>query len=123
MDTVRSYLQRCPARTVLEALASKWTLLVLSSLYKHGGTMRFNEIRRHLEGVTQKMLTQTLRILERDGLLERTVYPEVSLRIEYSLTETGRTLLEPLDAIKTSAVDNFANAHEAQQAYDRRLDA
>ena len=120
MDTVRSYLQRCPARTVLEALASKWTLLVLSSLYKHGGTMRFNEIRRHLEGVTQKMLTQTLRALERDGLVSRTVYPTVPPKVEYTATEMARELHDSLAALVGWAERHRTDIAAARAAYDRR---
>ncbi|TVT49460.1 helix-turn-helix transcriptional regulator [Amycolatopsis rhizosphaerae] len=89
MDTVQAYLTRCPARTVLDALANKWTLLVLSSLTKAEGPVRFNELRRALEGITQKVLTQTLRSLERDGLVRRTVYPTVPPRVEYTVTELG----------------------------------
>jgi len=120
MDTVRSYLQRCPARTVLEALASKWTLLVLSSLYKHGGTMRFNEIRRHLEGVTQKMLTQTLRALERDGLVSRTVYPTVPPRVDYTVTDLGTQVAEVFNTLGQWAEEHVHEILAARKAFDER---
>jgi DNA-binding HxlR family transcriptional regulator len=77
----------CPSRTVLEVLANKWALYVLAALRDR--PRRFNELRRILEGVTQKMLTQTLRALERDGLIRREVYPTSPLRVEYSLTALG----------------------------------
>jgi DNA-binding HxlR family transcriptional regulator len=74
---------------VLETLANKWTLLVVVTLRRHGAPIRFSELRRALDGITQKMLTQTLRTLERDGLVSRTVYPTVPPRVEYALTELG----------------------------------
>ena len=79
----------CPSRTVLEVLANKWVLYVLGSLQQHGGPMRFNQLGRALPGITQKMLTQTLRTLERDGLVARRVYPTVPPRVEYDLTPLG----------------------------------
>jgi DNA-binding HxlR family transcriptional regulator len=79
----------CPSRTVLEVLANKWVLYVLGSLQQHGGPMRFNQLGRTLPGVTQKMLTQTLRTLERDGLVTRRVFPTVPPRVEYDLTALG----------------------------------
>ncbi|MCX4745312.1 helix-turn-helix transcriptional regulator [Kitasatospora sp. NBC_01287] len=83
------YRRDCPSRTVVELLANKWTLYVLAALREHEGPMRFNALLRLLDGITQKMLTQTLRALERDGLIERTVYPTVPLRVEYALTALG----------------------------------
>ncbi|GAB2607811.1 hypothetical protein GCM10027168_45970 [Streptomyces capparidis] len=79
----------CPSRTVLEVLANKWVLYVLGALRQHGGPMRFNQLGRALPGITQKMLTQTLRTLERDGLVDRRVYPTVPPRVEYELTPLG----------------------------------
>jgi DNA-binding HxlR family transcriptional regulator len=88
-DWTINYRRNCPSRTVVEVLANKWTLYVLGALQRHKGPMRFNELRRLLDGITQKMLTQTLRALERDGLIRRTVYPTVPLRVEYALTDLG----------------------------------
>ncbi len=87
----------CPSRQVLERIGEKWTTLVIRVL--SGGTLRYSDLQRRVGGVSQKMLTQTLRSLERDGLIERRVYPVVPPRVEYSLTPLGRTLVEPLDAI------------------------
>jgi DNA-binding HxlR family transcriptional regulator len=79
----------CPSRTVLDVLANKWVIYVLAALRKAGRPMRFNELGRTMGGITQKMLTQTLRTLERDGLVLRTVYPTMPPRVEYALTPLG----------------------------------
>ncbi|MBM7478624.1 winged helix-turn-helix transcriptional regulator [Oerskovia jenensis] len=88
----------CPSRLVVERLGDKWTLLVLMAL--RPGVLRFGELRDTIGAVTPKVLTQTLRSLERDGIVTRTVYAEVPPRVEYSLTDLGRSLLEPVDAIR-----------------------
>lgn len=87
----------CPAQQVLERIANKWTAIVICALAK--GTKRYSELQREIGGVSQKMLTQTLRNLERDGLVERKVYPVVPPKVEYSLTALGVTLVKPLQAI------------------------
>ena len=88
-------LPACPVSTTVALIGSKWKLLVLRNLRMR--TWRFNELQRSLEGVSQKVLTSALRDLERDGLVERTVYAEVPPRVEYSLTDLGRSL-EPIMA-------------------------
>ena len=88
---------RCGSRKVLDRIADKWTALVIHVL--SNGTKRSGELRRAITGISQKMLTQTLRSLEDDGLVARKVYPVVPPMVEYSLTPLGRTLTEPLDAI------------------------
>jgi len=88
---------QCPSRLVLERIADKWTALIIQILSK--GTMRYSALQQHIGGISQKMLTQTLRSLERDGLVQRKVYPVVPPRVEYSLTRLGRTLIEPLRAL------------------------
>jgi len=88
---------RCPSRVVLERIADKWTALVIQILAR--GTMRYAALQREIGGISQKMLTQTLRSLERDGLVRRTVHPVVPPKVEYSLTRLGRTLIEPLQAL------------------------
>jgi DNA-binding HxlR family transcriptional regulator len=88
---------QCPSRLVLDRIADKWTALVIQILA--GGTMRYAELQRAIGGISQKMLTQTLRSLERDGLVQRTVHPVVPPKVEYSLTRLGRTLIEPLHAL------------------------
>jgi len=87
----------CLSRLVLDRIADKWTALIIHVL--SSGTKRHNELRRQIAGVSQKMLTQTLRSLENDGLVERKVYPVVPPKVEYRLTPLGRTLIEPLEAI------------------------
>ncbi|GHE96156.1 transcriptional regulator [Amycolatopsis deserti] len=120
MDTVKSYLTACPARTVLDALANKWSLLVLSSLRRHDGPMRFNELRRLLEGITQKSLTQTLRTLERDGLVDRAVYPTVPPRVEYSLTDLGTQVGEMFNVLGEWAEEHVGEILAAREAFDNR---
>jgi DNA-binding HxlR family transcriptional regulator len=93
-----AYLANCPCRPVLDLLADKWSALALGSLA--GGPLRFGEIRRRLEGISPKVLTAVLRRLEQNGLVERTVYPEVPLRVEYALTELGADANEPLAALR-----------------------
>ena len=89
----------CPGRAVFELLANKWTGLAITAL--EGGPRRFGELRHKLEGVSPKVLTQTLRRLEDNGLVTRTVYPEVPPRVEYELTHLGRGALEPLAHLRT----------------------
>jgi DNA-binding HxlR family transcriptional regulator len=88
---------QCPSRLVLERIADKWTALIIQLLAD--GTMRYSTLQQRIGGISQKMLTQTLRSLERDGLVQRKVYPVVPPRVEYSLTRLGRTLIEPLRAL------------------------
>ena len=88
---------QCPSRLVLERIADKWTALIIQILAK--GTMRYAALQREIGGISQKMLTQTLRSLERDGLVQRKVHPVVPPKVEYSLTRLGRTLIEPLHGL------------------------
>ena len=97
----------CPSRDVIARLAEKWTMLVIVAL--EDGPHRFGAVRRRVEGVSQKMLTKTLRKLEHDGLVTRTVYQEMPLRVEYDLTALGRDLLPLIGAIK-----DWVEAHMAQ---------
>lgn len=105
----------CPTQQVLDTIANKWTVIVVYALSK-GGTKRYSELQREIGGVSQKMLTQTLRNLERDGLVERKVYPVVPPKVEYCLTPLGETLTEPLKAICKWAEIYFP---EMQAARDR----
>src|SRR5205823_1720863 len=88
---------QCPSRLVLDRIADKWTALVIQVLAH--GTMRYAALQREIGGISQKMLTQTLRSLERDGLIQRTVHPVVPPKVEYALTRLGRTLIEPLQGL------------------------
>src|SRR5450755_725439 len=88
---------QCLSRVVLSRIADKWTALIIHVLAT--GTQRYAELQREIGGISQKMLTQTLRSLERDGLVLRKVHPVVPPKVEYALTPLGRTLIEPLNAI------------------------
>ena len=92
------YAAMCPTRQALDRIADKWTVLIVGSLAER--PHRFGELRRAIDGISQKMLTQTLRSLELDGLVTRRVKPTVPVTVEYSLTATGRTLTQPLEAIR-----------------------
>src|SRR5262245_52349766 len=100
METIRWDVlkARCPTRQVLARIADKWTMLVITAL-EGEEALRFSELRRRIEGISQKMLTQTLRALERDGLVDRTVYPTVPVTVEYQLTPLGQSLTDAVDAI------------------------
>jgi DNA-binding HxlR family transcriptional regulator len=113
--------QHCPTRLVLSRIADKWTVMICLRLAQR--TMRFGELRREVAGISQKMLTQSLRALERDGLVARKVYAEVPARVEYSLTPLGRTLVRLMADIKDWAEANIQAVLGAQQAYDRAQQA
>jgi len=107
----------CPAvREVLNRVGDKWSVLVVSMLGE--GPKRFGELRRATEGISQRMLTLTLRGLERDGLVTRTVEATIPPKVEYELTELGRTLLVPVNALAQWAIEHRMRIHEAQQLYD-----
>jgi len=107
----------CPAvREVLNRVGDKWSVQIVGLL---GPTpKRFNELRRSIEGISQRMLTLTLRNLERDGLVTRTVEPTIPPKVEYALTDLGHTLLVPVTALAQWALDNRMRIHAAQQKYD-----
>jgi DNA-binding HxlR family transcriptional regulator len=110
------YDAHCPSRQVLDRIGDRWTVLVVGSLA--GGPQRFSELARAIEGISQKMLTQTLRGLERDGLVTRTVHAEVPPRVEYELTHVGRTLIGPLDALDAWARQHLPLIEQARARYD-----
>jgi len=118
LDDLDPYAAGCPSRRLLDRIGDRWTVLVVGTL--GDGPRRFSEIRRAVDGVSQKMLTQTLRGLERDGLVTRTVYAEVPPRVEYDLTPAGRTLQEPLRALERWAVEHFGGVADAQRGYDEQ---
>jgi DNA-binding HxlR family transcriptional regulator len=112
-------LESCPAvREVLNRIGDKWSVLVVALL--GDGPRRFSELRRSIEGISQRMLTLTLRGLERDGLLTRTLYPSVPPRVDYALTKLGRTLLEPITTLTTWAEENRVAIQQARQRYDAK---
>jgi DNA-binding HxlR family transcriptional regulator len=103
----------CGSRKVLDRIADKWTALIIHVL--SSGTKRPHELRKAISGVSQKMLTQTLRSLEDDGLVSRKVYPVVPPMVEYSLTPLGRSLIEPLEAICLWAEKHLKELEEARK--------
>ncbi len=96
----------CAPRKILELFSVKWTTMVLHSLHQNGGTCRTGELGRTLPGCSKKMLTQTLREMERDGLIKRKVYPVVPPMVEYSLSPLGRRFVEPLEMLYDWAREN-----------------
>ena len=108
--------RNCPSRQVLDRIGDRWSVLILVAL-SHG-PMRYTELSRRIDGVSQKMLTQTLRGLERDGLVTRTVHAAVPPKVEYELTESGRTLTGPLAALDAWARTHIEDVVRSRLAYD-----
>jgi DNA-binding HxlR family transcriptional regulator len=108
----------CRVREVLDRVGDKWSLYVIGVL--GGGTRRFSDLRRMIDGISQRMLTVTLRGLERDGLVTRTVHPTVPPRVEYALTPMGRTLLATVRTLLRWAQDHLPEIDAARAAYDHR---
>lgn len=114
----RIFRANCASRPILDQIADKWSMLILAVLCTE--PQRFNAIKRRLEGVTQKALTQALRRLERNGLVARRVIPVSPVGVEYSLTPLGCTLQQPFAALYAWTVDHLAELEQAQQAFDQR---
>lgn len=110
----------CPSRLLLDRIGDKWSVLVITILGE--GPHRFSQLRTRIDGISQKMLTQTLRALERDGMVSRTVYPEIPPRVEYELTSSGRSLTIPLQALTEWAVAHMPDVVRAQRRYDERIE-
>ncbi len=110
------YEERCPTRMLLDRIADKWAVLILARL--RGGPVRFNQLRREISGISQKVLSQTLKKLERDGLITRTVFATVPVTVEYALTPLGETLNETVAALARWAEHNMDAVLAAQAAYD-----
>ena len=105
-------------REVLDRIGGKWSLLIINTLRDR--TLRYSELLEHIPGISQRMLTLTVRQLERDGIVTRTVFPEVPPRVEYELTELGETLFVPARAITDWAVAHHDEIERARTAYDAR---
>ena len=122
MQTARhkrnAYASACPTRLVLDRVADKWAVLILGLL--GDGPVRFNQIRRQIEGISQKVLSQTLKSLERDGLVSRTVYPTVPPRVEYGLTPLGAEAGRLTSAIADWAVARVPDVLTARESFDAR---
>ena len=106
--------------TLLSRIGDKWTVLVVQTLGE--GPKRFNELRREIPSVSQRMLTLTLRNLERDGLVNRTVTPSIPPRVDYELTELGQSLQKPICGLATWATENVEAIHQAQARFDANAD-
>lgn len=103
----------CPIMSTIAMISDKWKVLIICKLCK--GTLRFNELKRELQGVTQRVLTHQLRELEADGLVKRTIYAEVPPRVEYSLTEVGKTLVPVLDKLEQWAEEHASELLDAKR--------
>lgn len=113
------FAAQCPTRLLLDRIADKWTVLLLATL--SDGPARFNALKRRIDGVSQKMLAHTLRQMERDGLVTRTVEATVPVTVTYEITEMGLTLVEALKSIIDWAELNMPAVERAQQRYDSNL--
>ena len=113
-----SELSPCRAREVLQRVGDKWSMYVIDLLGQ--GTMRFSELHRSIDGITARMLTVTLRGLERDGIVTRTIHPVIPPRVEYDLTPMGQTLLDAIGQLVTWADSHLPEISEAQAAYDAK---
>ena len=117
-----AFLAECPSRQLLDRISDKWVALVLAALGSDG-PMRYSELARRLAGVSQKMLTQTLRSLERDGLLTRTVTPTVPVTVTYELTDLGGSLQQLMHGLKAWAESHMGEVLANRSQYDARTDA
>ncbi|TDD79971.1 winged helix-turn-helix transcriptional regulator [Actinomadura rubrisoli] len=111
----------CEVRQILDRIADKWSLLIIALLDRR--RLRFTELRREIDGISQRMLSRTLRHLERDGLVSRTVHPAVPPRVDYELTSMGATLHETIRALVTWTEEHQSQIAAARTAYDIRLAA
>ncbi|MEK7402852.1 MAG: helix-turn-helix domain-containing protein [Gemmatimonadota bacterium] len=121
LGTTPARADACGVRDVLDRIGDKWSVLVVGLL--SNGSLRFSELRRSIEGISQRMLTLTLRGLERDGLVTRTVTPSIPPRVDYALTNLGRTLLRPIMALGKWAQGNRAAVESARARYDANVAA
>ncbi len=108
----------CPVRDVIDRLANRWTILILHEL--EGGTLRFSQLNARIEDVSRRMLAQTLRNLEQDGLVTRTIFPTVPPRVDYTLTPLGQSLLEPMHGLIRWARKNHEAVRSARAAQNER---
>lgn len=108
----------CPVRLVMSRFGDKWSILVLT-LLEDEGVLRFNEMRKYLKDISQKMLTVTLRSLEADGLIKRTIYPEIPPRVEYQLTDLGKSLIPNVTQMLSWATQNLDVIMENRKIYEQ----
>jgi DNA-binding HxlR family transcriptional regulator len=111
-----AYVRECPTHKLLSRISDKWVSLTLVALA--GGPQRYSELTRTMAGISQKMLTQTVRALERDGIIARTAHPSVPVRVDYRLTPLGETLLPVMRQIKAWAEQHIEEVEEARDYFD-----
>lgn len=111
-----AYDPDCPTRVVLDRIADKWAVLLLGLLSR--GPLRFNQLRREIPGLSQKMASQTLKSLERDGLVSRRAFPTVPVTVEYAITPLGETLAATVDALRLWGETHIEEVQAAQRRYD-----
>lgn len=114
---IDSYDPHCPIRNILERIGEKWSMLVLYTLSKASGPMRYSDIGEKIPDLSQKMLTVTLRNLEADGLVARRAFAEIPPRVEYNITERGKSLMPHINALIGWALENFSNIIEDRTKY------
>ncbi len=110
--------EECPIRNIIDRIGDKWSVLVLMVL-EEGDVLRFNELFRHIKTISQKMLTVTLKTLEADGLVKRTVYPQIPPRVEYELTLRGKSLLPHLHGLVTWAKKNMEPIKASRKVFEK----
>jgi len=113
-----SNIENCPVRNVIDRIGDKWTILVVLVL-EEGGVLRFNEIHKYIETISQKMLTVTLKTLESDGLVKRTIYPQIPPKVEYELTDRGKSLLPHLHNLVLWANENMNAIKFSRKEFER----
>ena len=116
---VFSDVENCPVRNVVDRIGDKWSVLILLAL-EGGGVLRFNEIHKYLGTISQKMLTVTLKTLEADGLVKRTVYAQIPPKVEYELTDRGKTLLPHLHGLVMWANENMAEIKDSRHQFEMK---
>lgn len=109
----------CPVRSILDRIGDKWAVSVVEHLAQ--GTTRFSVLKREIDGISQRMLTETLRKLERDGMVERTMYPTIPPKVEYALTDMGRTLVPAIEALIGWALSNRTAIQASRMQYDAHV--
>ena len=119
MPAYNVYACACPTRMIFDRISDKWTLMILNKLREQ--PVRFNQLLREIEGISQKMLSQTLKNLERDGLIKRQAFPTVPVTVEYSITALGQTLASTVSVLIQWAEDHGDAVLAAQANYDERL--
>ena len=118
--TYEAYMHDCPAVALLSTISNRWVSLTMCTLGSRGQAMRYSQVSREIPGVSQKMLTQTLRMLERDGMVQRTVTPTVPVRVDYELTPLGRGLYGLLSQVRDWAAEKVDEVDVARAGYDAR---